>query len=668
MFGLFTRSKGESTEQADYIDAEKVIDRDSIHSIFPFSFELFPTYVQAGENFIRVLLVADYPEKTHGNWLSELRRKKDNIHIVQYIKGSGSQGMIQHYKKTITNKEAQRIGEYDPVKVKMLEKQIESANWQLDKYLGNETAFVYQYTYIFLRADNLKELEDLTDSVKSTLVRLQLTAITPTNATSNAFWSALPIGENCLPEYTYKESNTEAASSMLPFDDGEILNLKPGSDIEGINKDTGSLIAIDREDKNLSLNPHKVIVGTSGVGKTTYMIQQILRYIAQGHKVYIIDPNNEYTPIISALGGDVLHMSSNALHKINPLQVFSEELPDIEDYKDDKPDMERLIKDKIQRVKGLFGAFKKDISPVEKAIMDSVIKKAYINRGILKYQTISEIKADQWPILEDILSEMKALEKSDPDRYERIKDLHYIVESHTTGSNSLFNGYTNVSLKSNLVSFDLKSLQSEIDVQAAAYFNVFTFLWDEMTKDRITTKRLFVDEFHFLTMNQESARFFHQGYKRLRQFKAGVIAGTQQIQDVMEGVLIDGISIGEAIVGNSYTKVFFGLDNKGVVDVIEKLHISFSGREKKLLEKRRQGEAVIMYGGQRAFMKVELTEEELRLIDPEKYMEKYLHKTAECPDYTKRVQITPRELEDIKQILASRRQPHQAAVQRMASV
>ena len=44
--------------------------------------------------------------------------------------------------------------------------------------------------------------------------------------------------------------------------------------------------------------------------------------------------------------------------------------------------------------------------------------------------------------------------------------------------------------------------------------------------------------------------------------------------------------------------------------------MTFSDKEKKLLERRRQGEALMIYGSQRAFMKVELTEEELRLIDP----------------------------------------------------
>lgn len=81
--------------------------------------------------------------------------------------------------------------------------------------------------------------------------------------------------------------------------------------------------------------------------------------------------------------------------------------------------------------------------------------------------------------------------------------------------------------------------------------------------------------------------------------------------------------------------------------MITKLRMTFSDKEKKLLERRRQGEALMIYGSQRAFMRVELTEEELRLIDPEAYQEKYHRETAGQPDYQKRVVLTPSEIDDL---------------------
>ena len=634
-----------SEKKSKDIDFVKALNQDDLHAIFPFAWEQYPTKVQTGENYVRVLAVADYPKRVYGNWLSELRRKKGVIDIVQYVDSANNQSMIDYYRKTIQNKEAEKLQVHDPYKLKVLDNYIKSANQQLDKYLDNQATFVYQHMLIYLRAKSEKELDDLTDKVKNTLIKLQMKPLVPVKATFQAFWSAMPINTNLLSEYTYRESNTDVASSMFPFDNPEILDLKPRSDIEGINQDTGSLIAIDKLDRNKTLNQNEVIIGTSGVGKTTYMIQKILRYAVQGYKIYIIDPENEYSKIVEKLGGAVLHLSSNSSHKINPLQIFSEELIS-EDEKADS--MYKLVNEKIQRLKGFLETLKPDINQVEKAIMDDIFQQAYKTSGILQYRHIDEIKAEQWPTLKNVYDELEKLKSSNAERFERVKDLYYILGSYVNGSNTLFNGTTSVDLKSNIVSFDLKPLQSEHEVQAGAYLVTFQFLWDEITKERTQRKKLFVDEFHFLTLHKQSATFFHQAYKRFRKYNAGAIAGTQQIQDVIEGHTDNGMNIGEAIIGNSFTKVFFGLDGKGIDEVIAKLHMKFSDKERKLLNHRRQGQCLMIYGGQRAFMNVELTEEELRLVDPEAYMKKYEREDDEQPDYTKRITFTPTELAELR--------------------
>ena len=84
---------------------------------------------------MRVIAIADYPKRVYGNWLSELKRKKGTINIVQYIDSASNSSMIGYYKKTIQNKEAELLTTYDPYKQKVLKNYIQSANMQLDKYL-----------------------------------------------------------------------------------------------------------------------------------------------------------------------------------------------------------------------------------------------------------------------------------------------------------------------------------------------------------------------------------------------------------------------------------------------------------------------------------------------------------------------------------------------------
>lgn len=612
-----------------------VLDEASLEMIYPFSWEECADHIESGDNFIRVLAIIDYPKSRYGNWLSELKRKKGNITIVQFLESSNANKMVDHYNKTIKNKQAEVLKTFDPLKKRQLEKQVEAAEHQLMKFLENESSYIYQYTYIYLQAKSLDELNALSDSVHNTLVKLQLKAMTPIKAMYQTFWSAMPILENLLGDYTYKQSNTEAASSMFPFDDAEILTINPRSDVEGVNKDTGSLIAIDYLDRRNTLNQNMVVIGTSGVGKTTYMVQKILRYFARGVKVFIIDPENEYTNIVEHLGGTVVHLSSNSSTKINPLEVFSENVVD-----EGPADMDMVLKDKVQRLLGFFQVLKQDITQVEKAILDAILRQVYRDAGILKYTSFREVPSTAYPILSDVYEAIATLKGSDADRYARIEDFHYILESYVNGSKTIFNGHTNINLQSDLLSFDLKPLQNEAEVQGAAYLNTFSHLWDNITENTDENVKLFVDEFHFLTQNPDAASFFYQAYKRFRKYNAGAIAGTQQIQDVLDGQMANGQNVGEAIIGNSYTKVFFGLDNKGVDDITEKLRMTFSEKEKKLLERRKQGEALIIHGTQRAFMRVELTEEELRLKDPARYEELYEASAAITPNYEERIRMT----------------------------
>ncbi|MBE1557117.1 type IV secretory pathway VirB4 component [Filibacter limicola] len=358
-------------------------------------------------------------------------------------------------------------------------------------------------------------------------------------------------------------------------------------------------------------------------------------------KVFIIDPENEYTSIVEHLGGTVVHLSSNSTTKINPLEVYSEHVAD-----ETTANMEMILKDKIQRLLGFFQVLKQDITQVEKAVLDATLRQVYKDAGVHGFTSFREVPSTSYPILSDVYEALAKLKETDADRYGRIEDFHYILESYVNGSKTIFNGHTNINLQSDLLSFDLKPLQNEAEVQGAAYLNTFSYLWDNITENKEENVKLFVDEFHFLTQNPDAASFFYQAYKRFRKYNAGAIAGTQQIQDVLDGQMANGQNVGEAIIGNSYTKVFFGLDNKGVDDITRKLRMTFSDKERKLLERRKQGEALMIHGTQRAFMRIELTEEELRLKDPVRYEEVYGVSAEHVPNYEDRIHMTELEKQE----------------------
>ncbi|MED1469802.1 VirB4 family type IV secretion system protein [Bacillus salipaludis] len=637
--------KLEEPIQQDFIQG--ILETEELNSIYPFVWKENKSFIESGGNFIKVLAVVSYPKEQKGNWLSDLKRLKGNISFVQYLEPANSEGMIHYYNDSIKNKDAELLKTRDPATRIRLRSELESAKYQLNQVLTNRSNFMYLYTYIFIQATSPEDLKSLEDNVQRILTKLRMKALNPHYAALMAFWSALPLGDNQLKDYTYQMCNSETASSFFPFDDSEICYLSPKSQVEGINKTTNSLVAIDYLDTQRTLNQNMVVIGTSGVGKSTFMVQKILRCFAMGIKVYIIDPENEYSHIVKILGGEVVHLSSNSATKINPLEIFSTEITDTQDFNNELEFVRDLVKQKVQRLKAFFKVLKADLTQVETSILDKTLTNLYNRFSINEDSDFKSIKSIDYPILEDFYHDLGELKQKDSERYEKIQDFYFILESYVHGSNSLFNGHTNVNINNSLFSFNLKSLQNEVDVQAACYFNIFGFLWDEITKNKNELIYLFIDEFHFLSKNPDSMRFFYQAYKRFRKYNAGAIAGTQQIIDVLD----TEDNLGAAMIENSHTKVFFGLDNKGVDDVVRKINLSFSDEEISLLRAKRQGEALITYGSQRAFIKVELTQEELRLWNKKRYVEKYGLDPDEIPDYEERIEMTPIEKEEVRNFL-----------------
>jgi len=626
---------------------EGMIDKDVVESRYPFVFELNREYIASAGNYIKSYVIVSYPTEPVGNWLSPLKRLKGNITFAQHHEPANGEILNQYYNKTIQNKEAALLKTLDHYRQQQIKRELETAKKQLEQSLDEKSAFLYLYTYIVLQAQSEAELRSLEESFNRVLIKTRLKAISPYRRMEDAYFSAFPIGINRMKEYTYSMTNTVSASSFFPFDDNEICYLTPSSTIEGTNKETNSWIAIDYRDKRRTLNRNKIVLGTSGGGKSTYLKSNIFRRIAEGKDhIYIIDPENEYTRDVLKLGGTVIELSSASVTRMNPFEILSQALDsDDEGFIRDRQltdnEVDNLIRQKVNRLKGFHKVNMEDMDQVQLSIVSNVSMQLY---GTFRHKKdLDHMKHEDWPILADLLKALQDLKQTDIKKYELIEKYCFILEDMVFGSSTLFNGFTNVDMHAKIISFNLKPLQTEKEVQTAAYLNTFSYLWELFTSDVIKSDELFCDEFHFLLKNAESADFFYQAYKRFRKYNAGVTVTTQQIEDLLKAP--EGI--GQAIVGNSYTKLLFGFEPNEVDDVMKRLKIPLSEKEVHFLRAKRQGEALIIYGSQRALLKVVLTDEELRLLNPEKYEEKTGLSAKELPDWSEKVLLAQNEVSQI---------------------
>lgn len=635
MLDIFKRKDKKDNTIVNNESFEKLsdaIDTESIDSIYPFSWLEKKGHIETGENYLKTLVIVDYPQSVKGAYLSNLLRKNGNVEITQFIRPANIETMINHLNNSIKNRRAELIRVTDPKRKATLEREIKSSEQQLDKFLDEKTGFMYLYMYITLKADSLEKIDALESDLKRILTRLRLKAHTPTNAMREAFHTTLPLNQNYLGNFTQQNMDTKTAGHFYMFDDSEIIDLSENTTLFGVNKNTDSLVSIDFTNRNKTLNKNMTIIGTSGVGKSTLNMRLVLDYIKKGTKIFIIDPEDEFTNITEYYGGTVINVSTSSDIRINPFEIFSEELFENEDednvheVQQEDVSIETLVRSKIGKLKTFFRVLKDEITQSEISVLSSTLRKIYEEKGFTGNAKLEDFNTEDYPTLTDLYNKIKDYRTDDQEKYNVLKDLFLIIEDYTVehGTTTIFDGYTNVKLDNQIVTFNLKALQTERDVQSASYLNIFSFLWDEITKDRTTEVALMTDELHFLATNEYSLDFYYQAYKRIRKYNGYAIASTQQIKDILR----TSRDIGSAIIENSHTKFFFGMDNVGVDDVINNVGLNFSEQEISHLTKKKRGEALVIYGTQRAFIKIDLDQEEIRLWDKKLY-EKLFNLPAE---------------------------------------
>lgn len=148
MLDIFKRKDKKDNTIVNNESFEKLsdaIDTESIDSIYPFSWLEKKGHIETGENYLKTLVIVDYPQSVKGAYLSNLLRKNGNVEITQFIRPANIETMINHLNNSIKNRRAELIRVTDPKRKATLEREIKSSEQQLDKFLDEKTGFMYLY-------------------------------------------------------------------------------------------------------------------------------------------------------------------------------------------------------------------------------------------------------------------------------------------------------------------------------------------------------------------------------------------------------------------------------------------------------------------------------------------------------------------------------------------
>ena len=413
--------------------------------------------------------------------------------------------------------------------------------------------------YITIYANTVEELSKLENSISS-LLESRLIYVKPAIFQQlEGFNSVLPIGEDQL--LIHSPMNSGTLSSVFPFTSASLTSNE--GIMYGINRHNNTLIIFNR----FSLeNANMVIFAKSGAGKSYATKLEILRLMMLGIDVLVIDPENEYENLASAVGGSFFKISLASDHHINPFDIPI--IPPDEDPSD-------ILRSHIVNIAGLLKIMLGQITPEEDAVLDRALSETYASHDIMPGKDFSNATP---PLLEDLQKVLESMEGG--------KGLAERLYKFTQGSYAGFsNQQTNVDIGNRLIVFSIRDLEDEL--RPIAMYIVLNFIWS-LIRANLKKRVLVIDEAWVIMKHEDGASFLFGLVKRCRKYFLGVTTITQDVEDFLKS------PYGRPIITNSSLQILLK-QSPATIDLITKTFNLTEG-EKGLLLEAKVGEGLFFAG------------------------------------------------------------------------
>ena len=327
--------------------------------------------------------------------------------------------------------------------------------------------------------------------------------------------SSLPLGLNRIK--IERSLTTSALAVFVPFVTQELF-MGGNAMYYGLNALSNNMILLDRKQSRC---PNGLVFGTPGSGKSMSCKREIT-YVMLTTKdnVIICDPEDEYSPLVNRLGGQVIRLSPNSRDYVNPLDInlnYSEEENPL-----------ALKSDFVLSFCELIMGSKTGLEAIEKTVIDRAVQ-------IIYQPYFADPRPENMPVLGDLLDALMAQGIPEAERVAQALDLY------VNGSLNFFNHRTTVDIRNRLVCFDIKGLGKNL--KKPGMLIVQDAVWNTVTVNRSIGRSTwyFVDEFHLLLKEEQTAAYSAEIWKRFRKWGGVPTGATQNPKDLLSSPEIENI-------------------------------------------------------------------------------------------------------------------------------
>lgn len=547
--------------------------------IAPASLEVDFNYIRIDDKYYRTLFVASYPRFVGINWLSSLINFDATLTISMYIYPTDGKAILDDLRRKITEMEAEMSSDIqrgrlvNPATQAKLE---DAMNLQADLVKGEERFFQFGL-YITISANSKEELDRINKSLEAVLGSLLIVSKRATLQMEDGFVTTLPTADDRLD--INRNMDTTSLATTFPFVSSDLSDDK--GVMYGINAHNGSLVIFDRFSMQ---NYNSVVFATAGAGKS-YMIKlEVLRSLMLGTEIIVIDPENEYRELATAVGGQYIAFGYDEASKINPFDLSLVEEAG-----------ENALNSKVLSVHRLLKVMLGSLDPIEESILDRAMMESYKAKGITPDPST---QTREPPLIEDLYKSLIGME--DPKAQSLAARLEKYIKGAFAG---IFNQKTTVNLTNQFVVFGIKNLEETL--RPVAMHIILDYIWT-IVKKTLKKRILVVDEAWYLMQYEDSAAFLRGIVKRGRKYYLGVTTITQDVDDFLT------TAYGKEIVTNSAIQILLK-QHSAAIEQLGKIFYLSEG-EKQLLLTAEKGQGIFFAGQNHVAINVISSDDEHKLI------------------------------------------------------
>ena len=484
-------------------------------AICPDSLEFKKDHFVMGKKYGRVLFLKEYASYIKESMINEMtalnRTMMLSIDVIPVPTDEAvreMQNRLLGVETNVTNWQRRQNSNnnFSAVVPYDLEQQRKETREMLDDLTTRDQRMMFAVVTLVHLADSREELDSDTAALQS-IARKHLCQLSTLNwQQADALVTALPLGLRRID--ALRTLTTEALSVLIPFRAQEIRDR--GGVYYGQNVISKNLIIANRKEL---LNGNGFVLGVSGSGKSFAAKREMVSLaLSTPDDIIVIDPEQEYGPLIEGLGGEVVNISAISPNHINAMDME-------QDYGDGDNPVVLKSEFLLSLCEQLIGSGK--LSAKEKSVIDRCTAQVY--RGYIRGGYQGGV-----PTLQDFHAELLRQPEQEA------RDVALAIELFTEGSLNTFAKPTNVDTDARILCYDIRDLGKQL--QPVGMLVVLDSIFNRVIRNRRLGRStwIYIDEIYILFQHEYSANFLFTLWKRVRKYGACATGLTQNLDDLLQ--------------------------------------------------------------------------------------------------------------------------------------